>query len=116
MQVSRDDGTTKGKTVAQVSSTVLKKRIGARLCRLGVKVARKVKDLGVQFIAGQRDLVALERQQTSLEEACIRSFVRGGSAGWRSAKQCGATPSFTYGSSAASCPAGLVKQLRTYTA
>ena len=56
MQVSRDDGAVKGKAVVQVSSKLLGKRVGPRLTRFGVNVAGKVKNLGVQFVAGAKRL------------------------------------------------------------
>ena len=82
-----------------------------------MNVARKVKNLGVQFIAGPikpcRNLVAVSRYRASLRKAA--SAQRIGRASHRMALKSVLTPSFTYGSAAASCPQGIVRQLRSQT-
>ena len=118
MKVSRDQGDVKGKTVAQTSSKRLSARLHASMHRLGVKLEGKVKNLGVQFTAGANratsNLVAVARYKKALVKVS-RARKIGKRAQGKAVRQV-LTPSFTYGSSAASCPVGLVKQLRTYTA
>ena len=52
MQVSSKDGTSQGKTVAKFWSRELASAAAARMSKLGVNVAKKVENLGVQFSAG----------------------------------------------------------------
>ena len=118
MQVSRDQGSVVGKTVAQASSLRLGTRVQRRLKRLGVRVMRKVKNLGVQFVAGSKRGFVNQAAQDRYREGLRR--LRRASALGRSARKKAVSslfiPSFTFGSSAVSCPAALVRDLRIHTA
>ena len=117
MQVSRNDGVTMGKTVVLFSSS---SATGGRrkICKMGFNVVKKVKNLGVHFTAGARrsgkNEVAASRFLAGLRK--VRRAKKIGRAAHRLAIRSVLTPSFTYGSAAASCPRSLVRQLRTHTA
>ena len=117
MQVSRNDGTSQGKTVAQFSSRKLALAAVARMSKLGVNVAKKVKNLGVQFSAGSTrprcNKIATRRYLAGLRK--VNRARKIGRVAQRKAVQAVVTPSFTYESAAASCPRSLVRQLRTQT-
>ena len=118
MQVSRNKGSIVGKTVAQFSSKRLAVEGAKRMSRLGVNVVKKVKNLGIQFTAGSTrpgsNKIASSRYLVGLKK--VRRAKKVCKAAQRMAIQSVLTPSFTYGSAAASCPRGLVQQLRTQTA
>ena len=117
MQVSRNEPGVTGKTVAQFSSLKLLKATSGKMRRLGVNVATKVKNLGAQFTAGplkpSRNLVAVNRYQAGLRKVVRAQRI--GRVAHRMALKSVLTPSFTYGSAAASCPRGIARQLRTQT-
>ena len=52
MKVSRDKPGTVGTTVAQASGAKLRKGVTPGLLRMGIKVKKKVRNLGVDFGAG----------------------------------------------------------------
>ena len=118
MQVSRDGLGVVGKTVAQASSKRLGVRIGSRLRILGVRVKEKVKNLGVQFAArsvrGRVNNEAVKRYKLGLRR--VQRAVRVGRKAQQQALRTLLVPSFTFGSSAVSCPVALVRQLRTQMA
>ena len=118
MCVSRDDGQTIGKTVAQASSHKLGNRVRTKLKSLGIRVVSNVKNLGVQFAAGGRrgfvNQVAAQRYRDGLKKLNRARTI--GRKARRKAVNSLLTPSFTFGSSAVSCPGALVRQLRTQSA
>ena len=54
MQVSRDTGDSVGKTVAIASTKKLRAQVGQRVGRLGVRVMRSAKNLGVDYVVGAK--------------------------------------------------------------
>ena len=118
MQVSRDYGGVKGKTVAQASSVRLGAGMQMQLNRLGIRVVKKVKNLGVQFVAGGKrsftNQVTRDRYKEGLRR--LQRASTAGKAARRKAAQSLFVPSFTFGACAVACPAALVSDLRKHAA
>ena len=83
-----------------------------------MKVKEKVKNLGVHFVArGRRqgtNVEAMKRYQAGLKR--VQRAQRIGRKAHLQAYRSLLIPSLTYGASAVSCPASLIKALRTQTA
>ena len=117
MQVSRNVDGRIGKTVVQTSSKSAGASMSLKLKKMGVNIVKKVKNLGVQFSTGSKratNQVAKARFVAGMVK--VRRAARYGRTASRAVLKSVLAPSFTYGSSVASCPPKLMQQLRVHTA
>ena len=116
MEISRDKEGAEGKTVAQASHRHLERRIGSAIGRFGIRVKRKVRNLGVDFEVSERGgsrrrQVLRARVKEGTRRMRRAAFVGGG--GRRRVIRAMVVPSVTYGSAAQSLPRTDERFLRT---
>ena len=116
MEVSRDKDGVEGKTVAQASEKDLRRKVGLFVGKYGIRVKKKVKNLGVDFDVGgvgaAMGRVAL-RGRVREGVRRLKRAVCVGSVGRRRVVRSMIVPSVVYGSAAQSLPRSDVRFLRT---
>ncbi len=116
MEVSRDKGTSSGKTVAVASSRTLEKKLGGRLTKTGIKMKKSVRNLGVDYQLGGRKRRDLQVGRYALWKSRAGRIARLGKAGGAFVMKTAAVKSITYGAAVCGMTDSMLACVRTMMA
>ncbi len=116
MQVSRNRGAEKGKTVAMGSSSRLRQKLASKMRKIGINTVAKTKNLGVDFAVGTRAGRAVQLGRWAVARGRAKRARRLGGRLASAVVSTSTVPSVVYGVATTGMTDGLMAALRSAVA
>ncbi len=116
MEISRNKGGNKGKTIAMGSSSLVRRKLRPKLGRLGIDTVLEARNLGVGFALGRLPTRAIQLGRWATAQKRAKRAARLGGRLGSAVITASAVPSVTYGASTTGMTDGLLAALRSMVA